>query len=145
MKAPRFVGRVHIAFTPKEMLAALQDNKEGDARLLAKAMEGRFTFDVKRKQLFIFNDGRLEQDYGNIKSFGFASRVLPAAYGNEAIRQYDIATGPKEDEETRKTAFNLYKACYRRHYQLCTYSRLTSVLRLTRAILIRVCHERQIP
>lgn len=116
-------------FTPDEVVAALNENEIGDARLLVKAMKARFLFDAKRKIPFRFEDGYWRKDLEN-ESLAFAGTVLRAAYGKEAARQYAIATDPREDAEAQKTALHRQSLCNRRLDRVNTLHRLESTLKL---------------
>lgn len=116
-------------FTPEIVLAALQDNEIGDARLVATALHGRFVFDSKRNQFFRFENGHWKKDLEN-ESIKAASGVLRDAYGKEAARQYAIATSPHEAEEAKKIALHRQGLLNRRLDRVNTLHRLESTLKL---------------
>lgn len=116
-------------FTPEEVLAALNDNETGDARLLTAAMKDRFVFDAKRRLFFRFEGGYWKKDLEN-ESLAFAGRILREAYGKEAARQYAIATDPREDEETKKTALYRQQLYNRRLDRVNSLHRMESTLKL---------------
>ena len=117
------------SFTPEEVFAALNDNETGDARLLTAAMKDRFVFDAKRRLFFRFEGGYWKKDLEN-ESLAFAGRVLRETYGKEAARQYAIATDPREDEETKKTALYRQSLFNRRLDRVNSLHRMESTLKL---------------
>lgn len=116
-------------FTSEEVLAALRENESGDARLLVKAMRGRFVFDVKRQIFFRFEGGYWKKDLEK-EALAFAGKTLREAYGQEATRQYAVATDQKESEDARKTALRLYETCKSRLDRINTLRRQKSTLEL---------------
>ena len=112
-----------------DTLSALDDNEIGDARLLLAIMKDRFVFDSKRCAYFRFEGGYWKKDLEN-ETLSVAGRVLREAYGKEAARQYAIATDPREDDETKKSALYKQNQCNRRRDKVNTLHRQQSVLKL---------------
>jgi len=132
MEAQHSPGSTATAFTSEEILAALQDNEIGDARLLIKGMKGRFVFDGKRERFFRFEGGfwkiDIEREY-----IACASRLLREAYGSEAIRQKNISVNPGIDEDTKKNALDTLQRLNRRKKNINTVNRLKNVIILSRS------------
>lgn len=112
-----------------DILSALNDNEIGDARLLLATMKDRFVFDPKRGSYFRFEDGFWKKDLEN-ETLSVAGRILREAYGKETVRQYAIATDPKEDDEAKKAALYRQDQCNRRREKINTLHRQQSVLKL---------------
>ena len=116
-------------FTSEEILTALQENEEGDARLLVTAMKDKFAFDVKRQTFYRFKGGYWQKDLER-EVLAFAGRVLRENYGKEAARQYGIFTDPQADEERKTIAATIHKKIKKRIDTVNTLRRRESVLKL---------------
>ena len=116
-------------FTSETVIAALRGNEVGDASLLVAALKNRFVFDAKRRIYFRFEGGHWHKDLEN-EALAAAGTVLREAYSQEAMRQYQVATDPKTDEETKKNALTLHERCNRRLDKVNTIRRQKSVLEL---------------
>ena len=122
-------GHKTVSFSSEEVLAALNDNEAGDARLLKAVMKDCFVLDAKRKLFFRFENGYWKKDLEN-ESLAFAGCLLRETYGKEAIRQYAIATDPGTDEEAKKTALQMHSLLHRRMDRVNSLHRMENTLKL---------------
>ena len=88
-----------------------------------------FKFHTPRRGTFNFNGGRWHQDLQN-ESLAFAGKALRIAYGQEAARQWAIATKPDADKDTQKAAKSIQERCNKRLDRVNTLHRLKSCLEL---------------
>lgn len=119
-------------FTQEEVLEALRDNEQGDGRLVAQGLKGRYLFDHKRKQFFNFlediDTGGGFWRYDLVRQINpEAMSLLGRAYGQELARQEKAAQNAASKEE-RERAEALARELKRRLSAVKTGRRIRSIL-----------------
>ena len=118
-----------VPFTSDETLAALKDNEHGDARLVIKALKGRFVIDKQEGRAYKFN-GYWRQDKVE-EIFQEARRVTTEAYSAEAAKQYRLLSNKRAPKDARNKATKLYSELASRINQLNSLARMKKILELS--------------
>ena len=117
-----------VSFTSEERLAALRDNEQGDAKLIIKALNGKYCFDKQRGKIFRFH-GYWELDALG-EGYKEANQVITAEYEKERRIQFKLSNDPKQPKEVRNSAAHFARKLEKRRDNLNTRRRMRSVMEL---------------
>ncbi len=117
-----------VLFSSVERLKMLADNEIGDARLIVKALKGKFCFDKQRNQVFFFREHWHEDILEEV--FQEANRGVVSQYQEEMSLQLKIKYDQNRTKEERDMAATHEARLRRRIKTLNGMTRMRNVIKL---------------